>query len=150
MQTCTCASHYSFDASPSSAGLVASAAQVGYALGICAIAPLADRADPRKLVRILLCLTCLALIGAMLSPSMPWLVLMSLLVSMVTVVPQALIPIAVSIAPPERSGRVVGTMQTGLILGILLSRTASGAIGELSGSGRASYLVAAILTGSLV
>ncbi len=81
---------------------------------------------------------------------MQLLALMSLLVSMTTVVPQVLIPVAVAVAPPGRSGRVVATMQTGLILGILLSRTVSGAIGELSGSWRTSYWVAGGLTGSLI
>ncbi|KVE29364.1 hypothetical protein WS67_05805 [Burkholderia singularis] len=140
----------SFHTTPSAAARVASAAQIGYALGILLVVPSADRADPKRLVRGLLALTTLALALAAVSPSMQWLALMSLLVTMATVVPQVLIPIAVSLAPPDQSGRVVGTMQTGLIAGILLSRTASGAIGQWSGSWRAPYAVAAVLTGALL
>jgi predicted MFS family arabinose efflux permease len=140
----------SFHASASTAGLVATGAQVGYATGILLVVPMADRADPRRLIRLLLALTCAALICAGLSPSVHLLALLTLLVTTVTVVPQVLIPVAVSLAAPEKSGRVVGTMQTGLILGILLSRTVSGAVGQFSGSWRASYFVAAALTGLLL
>ncbi|WP_197496819.1 MFS transporter [Paraburkholderia caribensis] len=140
----------SFHASASTAGLVATGAQVGYATGILLVVPMADRADPRRLIRVLLALTCAALICAGLSPSVHLLALLTLLVTTVTVVPQVLIPVAVSLAAPGKSGRVVGTMQTGLILGILLSRTVSGAVGQFSGSWRASYFLAAALTGLLL
>ncbi|WP_208446916.1 MFS transporter [Burkholderia gladioli] len=139
----------SFHASASSAGLVATGAQVGYALGILLVVPMADRADPRRLVRILLGMTCVALLCAGFSPSIHALALLTLLVTTVTVVPQVLIPVAVSVAAPGQSGRVVGTMQSGLILGILLSRSVSGAVAQFTGNWRASYLVAAFLTGSL-
>ena len=139
----------SFHATPSTAGLVATGAQVGYALGILLVVPMADLADPRRLVRILLGLTCVALLCAGFSRSIHVLALATLLVTTVTVVPQVLIPVAVSIAPPGKSGRVVGTMQSGLILGILLSRTISGGVAQFSGSWRASYFVASILTGGL-
>ncbi|HGL5385328.1 MFS transporter [Burkholderia orbicola] len=140
----------SFHASASTAGLVATSAQVGYAAGILLVVPLADRADPRRLVRVLLALTCVALICAGLSPSAHLLALLTLLVTTVTVIPQVLIPVAVSLAAPGKSGRVVGTMQTGLILGILLSRTVSGAVGQFSGTWRAAYFVAAALSGLLL
>jgi predicted MFS family arabinose efflux permease len=136
----------SFRGSATSAGLVATAAQVGYATGILLVVPLADRVDPRRLIRTLLGLTCVSLIFAGLSPSIYLLALLTLIVTMVTVVPQVVIPVAVSLAEPGKSGRVVGTMQTGLILGILLSRTVSGAVAQFSGSWRASYLLAAALS----
>ncbi|WP_197520309.1 MFS transporter [Paraburkholderia tropica] len=138
-----------FHASATSTGMVASAAQIGYALGILLVVPIADRADPKRLIRTLLALTTVALLCAAASPTLPVLILMSLAVTVATVVPQALIPVAVAISPTADAGKIVGTMQTGLILGILLSRTASGAIGQFSHSWRMPYLVAAVLTGSL-
>jgi len=131
------------------AGWVATAAQIGYAIGILFVVPLADRADPRRLVRCLLALSCIALICAGLSPSAHLLAILTFVVTTVTVVPQVLIPVAVSTAPPGKSGRVLGTMQTGLIMGILLSRTVSGAVGQFSGSWRAPYFLAATLTAVL-
>jgi predicted MFS family arabinose efflux permease len=54
----------SFGVPPQLAGLVATGAQIGYALGILFILPLADAIEPRRLVRVLLVLTTLSLIGA--------------------------------------------------------------------------------------
>lgn len=139
----------SFQASAATAGLVVTAAQIGYALGILLVVPMADRADPRKLIRALLALTSVALVCAGMSPTVHLLALLTLLVTTATVVPQVLIPLAVANAEPGRSGRVIGAMQTGIILGMLLSRTVSGAVGEFSGSWRTSYFLAAGLTGLL-
>jgi predicted MFS family arabinose efflux permease len=139
----------SFAVPPHLAGLVATGAQVGYALGILFILPLADAIEPRRLVRVLLLLTALMLIGAALSPSVPVLVAVSLTIACTTVVPQILIPITTGFAEPKHRGRVIGTLQTGLILGILLSRTISGGVAAFSGTWRSPYLLAALLTGSL-
>jgi len=130
-------------------GFVAAATQVGYALGILFVVPLADRAAPAKLVRWLLVLTTLGLVGAAVSPGIPLLITASLALAAVTVVPQILIPLAPTLAPPEHRGRIVGSLATGLVLGILLSRTLSGAIAQLTGSWRASYAFAALLTALL-
>jgi len=138
-----------FHLSAAQAGWVASAAQVGYALGIMLIVPMADRADPRRLIQRLLACTCVALLCAAASPNIYCLVLAAVAVSLSTVLPQVLIPLAVAASEPGRSGRVVGSMQSGIILGILLSRTLSGAVGQYSGSWRTSYLLAAALSGTM-
>lgn len=138
-----------FNVPSSTAGWVATAAQLGYALGILLVVPLADRADSKRLLRILLACACGALAVAGSAPSIYVLVAAMFVTTMATVIPQILIPLAVSNAAPERAGRVVGTMQSGLILGILLSRTVSGAVGEYSGSWRNAYFIAAALTGIL-
>lgn len=136
----------SFDVSSGTAGYVATGAQVGYALGILLVVPLADRGSPRTLLRVLLACTSLFLFAAAASQTARFLALMTLAVTTVTVVPQIIIPVAVSMSGPAESGRVVGKMQTGLILGILLSRTVSGAVAEFSGTWRASYIAAGICT----
>jgi predicted MFS family arabinose efflux permease len=130
---------------PERAGWVASAAQAGYAVGILLIVPLADHADPRRLLRILLACACTALLAAACSPGIGVLVTAAFAISLASVVPQILVPLAVAAAPPERAGRAVAAMQTGIILGILLSRTVSGGVAQWSGSWRTSYLVAGVL-----
>ncbi len=50
------------------AGFVAVATQVGYALGILFVVPLADMAEPRRLVRLLMAVTALGLVGAAAAP----------------------------------------------------------------------------------
>lgn len=128
------------------ASLVAVATQVGYALGILLLVPLADIAEPRKLLRWLMALTAVALVGATVAPNIGILVAASLCLALLTVVPQILIPLATSLVPAEKRGRVVGTMMTGLVLGILLSRTVSGLVAGYTGSWRASFGLAAVLT----
>jgi len=138
-----------FGVAEQAAGLVAVAAQVGYALGILFVVPLADVSEPRRLLRWLMAATALGLLAAAAAPSLAPLILASAVVAAATVVPQILIPLATSLAPKERRGRVIGALQTGLILGILLSRTVSGNVAALVGSWRASYLLAGLVTAGL-
>ena len=139
----------SFGVPEHQAGLVAVAAQIGYALGILFVVPLADVAEPRRLVGWLMAITAIGLVGAAAATGLYALVLASLVVAAATTVPQILIPLATTLVPPERRGRVIGALQTGLILGILLSRTLSGAVATYAGTWRAAYLVSAVLTGGL-
>lgn len=131
------------------AGLVAVAAQVGYALGLLFILPLADALNHRRLIRILLTLTAASLFAAAFSPAIPVLIAASLALSITTVVPQMLIPIASGLVPAAMRGRTIATLQTGLILGVLLSRTVSGSVAQATDTWRTSYVLAAVLTGGL-
>ena len=56
---------------------------------------------------------------------------------------QIIIPHAATLAAPERRGRVVGTLMAGLLLGILLARTAAGVLAGL-GAWHTVYQVAAV------
>jgi predicted MFS family arabinose efflux permease len=132
------------------AGFVAVATQVGYALGVLFVVPLGDVSEPRRLVRVLIAVTALGLFGAAVSPGVPVLLLASVVIAAATVVAQVLIPIAASLAVPERRGRVIGALQTGLILGILFSRAVAGLVASAAGTWRAPYLLAAVATGCLL
>ncbi|MFD5325274.1 MFS transporter [Streptomyces sp. NPDC127092] len=132
------------------AGLVATAAQLGYALGILLLVPLADSARLRRLTRALLGLTAAALLVAAAAPNVLTLVLATLALSTTTVLPQILTPVAAALAGPERRGRVVGVIGLGLTLGSTLSRTVSGAVSDASGSWRTAYVVAAVATAALM
>ncbi|WP_322041256.1 MFS transporter [Burkholderia diffusa] len=134
----------------SAAGLVAVSAQVGYALGILFVIPLADTIAAQRLLRILLLLTALSLLAASLSPTISMLIGASVALTATTVIPQILIPVVSGYAAPAHRGRIVGSLQTGLILGILLSRTLAGGVAQASGSWRSPYLLAAALTGCLI
>ncbi|WP_339134360.1 MFS transporter [Streptomyces sp. f51] len=128
----------------SSAALVVTCAQLGYASGIFLVVPLGDRLRHRGLVTTLLLLTCAGLVLAATAPSLPVLAIACALVGLATVVPQILIPMAAGLAAPERRGAVTGTLLSGLIGGILLARTFSGTLGQWLGW-RAPFLVAAAL-----
>ncbi|MDV5142936.1 MFS transporter [Streptomyces sp. SBC-4] len=138
------------EVSERTAGLIASAAQIGYALGILLLVPLADTARLRRLTSVLLALTCVSLLVAAAAPDVVTLTLATLALSTTTVLPQILTPVAAVLAGPGRRGRVVGLVGLGLTLGSTLSRTVSGAVTDASGSWRAAYVVAAAATAALL
>ena len=57
---------------------------------------------------------------------------------------QIVVAVAANLAGESEQGRVVGTVMTGLLIGVLLSHTFAGALAELSGW-RTFYWVAAAL-----
>ncbi|WP_044188507.1 MFS transporter [Hyalangium minutum] len=113
----------------SALGWVPTMTQVGYAAGMLLIVPLGDSLERRRVIVTMTVLVSLALMGAALAPSLAWMVAASFAVGITTVVPQLLVPFAAHLAPPAERGRVVGTVMSGLLIGILLSRTAAGFIG---------------------
>jgi len=133
-----------FGVTEQAAGLVATASQVGYALGILLIVPLGDVLPVRRLVAALLAVVAVALAGAAFAPGILWLSLASLLISASTVVPQILMPVAAALAPPGQQAAALGRVQAGLASGIILSRTVSGSVGAALGW-RSVYLLAAPL-----
>lgn len=124
------------------AGLVVTLSQAGYALGLLLLVPLGDLIHRRTLVVRVLLLTCLALAAAGLAPSLTALDIAIAAVGITTVVPQILVPFAAELAPAQRRGKVVGTVMSGLLIGVLLARTVSGLLAEL-GTWRVAFLVAA-------
>jgi len=135
----------SLGVAPEQAALVAVATQVGYTLGILLVVPLADNSDPVKLMRWMMVLTIVGLLGAACSPTVGVLLAASLCIAATCVVAQVLIPLATTLAGPEYRGRIVSRLSTGLILGILLSRTFSGLSAQYLGSWRAPFLLEAAL-----
>ncbi|MBW0169458.1 MAG: MFS transporter [Hydrogenophaga sp.] len=127
---------------PTTVGLLPMLTQLGYALGILLLAPLADRYSRRRVIVAKAIALTLALAASGLSPGMPALLVASFLVGLFATLAQDFVPAAASVAPPAHRGRIVGTVMTGLLLGILLSRTASGLIGQGLGW-RAVYFAAA-------
>ncbi|MGW2548783.1 MFS transporter [Streptomyces sp. NPDC001635] len=136
--------------SSTAAGGVATAGQIGYALGIVAIVPLADRAPLRRVSRTLLTVTAIALLAGALAPSIALLSLATLVLSTTTVVPQIIMPTVASLAAKGQAGRALGAVGTGLTLGALLSRTVSGALSQATGTWRADYFAAALVTACLL
>lgn len=138
----------SLEVSDGTAATLATLTQLGYAVGIFLLVPLGDRLPRRPLITVLLVVTSLALLIAGLAPGTGLLLAAGTLVGLATVVPQILLPMAAGLVEPERRGRVIGTLQAGLIGGILLARAFGGVLGEHLGW-RAPYLVAAVLTALL-
>lgn len=140
----------SFHISAAAAGLVATAGQIGYALGIVAIVPLADGAKLRRLSVVLLTVTALALVAGALAPSITLLSMAALILSATTVLPQVIMPAAVSMAAKGQAGRVLGAVGTALTMGALVSRSVSGVLAEATGTWRSGFLLAALATAAML
>ncbi|MFE2814612.1 MFS transporter [Streptomyces nigra] len=141
---------HTFHTSASTAGLVATLGQIGYALGIVTVVPLADGARLRRLSTLLLAITTVGLLAGAFAPSVALLGAAALVLSAGTVLPQVIMPTVVSMASAGNAGRVLAAVGTGLTLGALLSRTAAGLIAEATGTWRAGFVVAAVATGALL
>ncbi|GGY03089.1 MFS transporter [Paludibacterium paludis] len=120
-------------ASGRAVGLVPTLTQLGYALGILLLAPLGDRHDRRRIISLKAALLSAALILAALSPSLAVLLPASLLIGLTATLAQDIVPAAAALAPDSQRGKVVGTVMTGLLSGILLSRVVSGFVAEQFG-----------------
>lgn len=114
-------------------GAVPAATQLGYALGMLLLAPLGDRYDRRRIILLQIALVCVALLVAATAPTLVVLIAASLAIGVLATIAQQAVPFAAELAPPEGRGHAVGTVMSGLLLGILLARTAAGFIGQYFG-----------------
>ncbi|KIC88744.1 MFS transporter [Pantoea agglomerans] len=134
----------SLQVSPGTIGTVVTATQSGYALGLIFLVPLGDCVNRKKLVITQLLLSVLALIIAAVAPDLMTLLCAMLLVGLMAVVTQLMVAWAAMLASPEQRGQAVGSVTSGIVIGILLARFISGMIADLAGW-RAVYLTAACL-----
>jgi predicted MFS family arabinose efflux permease len=133
-----------FHASQSEVGWVAVGMQSGYALGILAFVPLGDILERRRLLVTMFVAVAAMLACATVAPSVALLSLTTLAIGICTTAPQVLLPFAADLATASQRGRVVGAMQTGLIVGTLYARVAGGFIGAELGW-RAVFGIAAVV-----
>jgi predicted MFS family arabinose efflux permease len=118
-----------FGLSESRVSLIATITQVGYTIGLLFVVPLGDKRERKGLILALIMAAAVCMAGAAAAPSFALLAVASLLIGIFSAVPQLLIPMAASLASDEERGRVVGKVMSGLLIGILLSRTISGYVG---------------------
>jgi predicted MFS family arabinose efflux permease len=133
-----------FGTSSATAGLIVTFSQVGYAAGLALLVPVGDLVSRRRLVPVVLTVTCAGLIVCAFAPNIGVLIGVGLIVGAGSVVAQVLVPMAASLSVTERRGQVVGTVMSGLLLGILLARTISGVVAGAS-SWRVVYVMAAVV-----
>jgi predicted MFS family arabinose efflux permease len=126
------------------ASLIITATQVGYAAGLLLVVPLGDLHSRRVLVVRIFGVAAVALVACALAPDIWVFGLASIAVGTASVAGQVMIPFAADLAQPDRRGRVVARIMTGLLLGILLARTVSGLVAQLAGW-RAIYWFSAAL-----
>lgn len=133
----------SFGISANAAALLPTLTQIGYAFGLFLFVPLGDAVDRRRLAGALLLGVVGSLVALAVAPRIAWLDAASLAVGMSSVVAQVLVAFAGQLSPPPQRGRVVGTLQAGILTGILLARTVSGTVSAHLGW-RAMFWLAAV------
>ncbi|WP_275791196.1 MFS transporter [Pararhizobium gei] len=114
-------------------GMVPTATQLGYALGLFLLLPLGDLVNRRHMIIGQFVVLALALTLAALAPTAWMLVAASVLVGACSTVAQQIVPFAASLSAPEKRGATIGTVMAGVLSGILFSRTLSGFVGEHAG-----------------
>jgi predicted MFS family arabinose efflux permease len=126
------------------AGLIVSLALAGYGLGLFFVVPLADRLENRRLILATLGVVSIALAGIALAQGAVSFCIASLLAGVCSAAAQLVMPLVASLAPPERRGRAIGQVMTGLLAGIMLARPVSALVSSWAGW-RGVYAFGALL-----
>lgn len=138
----------SFHVSTGTAANVVTVTQLGYAAGLVLLVPLGDLVENRRLISRILLGTAVALAATAFAPSFGLFLAASLVVGLTSVVVQVIVPLAANLAPAHMRGQIVGQVTSGLLLGILLARSASSLLAAVV-NWRAIYIVSAVLMLSL-
>jgi predicted MFS family arabinose efflux permease len=133
-----------FHADAAAVGWVATLTFGGFLAGTFFLVPLGDRFDKRRLILTELAVLIVALLVMAAAPTLPALIAASLVVGVTSGFAQLVIPLTAELAPPERRGRVMGTLLACLFLGILFGRLSGGLIAQFLGW-RWTYVAAAVM-----
>lgn len=133
-----------FNVLESTAGTVTYLTQAGYAIGLFFMVPLGDKLERKKQILFTTFAAVIALVLASFSANFLMLQIASFLIGAASIVPQLILPLAANLSTDQTRGKVVGTIMSGLLIGILISRTVSGYLGMIFGW-RGMFIIAAVL-----
>lgn len=130
--------------SASVAGLITTLTQLGYGVGLFLVVPLADLFENRRIVLTSIAATIIGCLAIAFSSGPTSFLIASILTGVGATGAQVLVPLASHLASPEKQGRVVGTVMSGLLFGIMLSRPVANFLAGSVGW-RATFIVSAIV-----
>src|SRR5690606_34835292 len=116
----------------------------GMFVGIVLLVPLGDRFDKRRIILVKLVLLCAAQAAMAAAPTIGMLAAASFVTGVCSSAAQSMVSIIAEAARPQERGRAVGTLMTGLFLGILFARIAGGLMASQFGW-RSSYVLSTLL-----
>lgn len=128
---------------PQAAGLVVTLTQLGYGLGVFFIVPLGDIVESRRLVTMMVLFSALGVLGLAFASDVHTYFLAALITGIGASAVQALVPYATHMVPEAKRGQVVGTLMSGLMIGIMLARPVSSYITDLF-SWHSIFIISAI------
>ena len=128
------------------AGFIIMAAQFSYAIGLLFITPLGDKMERKRLILILMILSTCGLLISATSKSLWMLMLGTAMTGLFSTVAQVLIPFAATLSSSEHRGKIVGTLMSGMLLGILLGRAFAGLVSSMTDWHYVYWIAASIMT----
>jgi predicted MFS family arabinose efflux permease len=135
--------------SAGTASFIVSLTQIGYALGLIFLVPLGDLMENKRLMMSTLVVAIVSLIGASFAQGVGSFLAFSVLIGFSSVSVQMMVPLAAHMADDATRGRVVGSVMSGLLFGILLSRPVASVVADHFGwrfvFGGAAVLMAMIV-----
>jgi predicted MFS family arabinose efflux permease len=130
--------------SQTSASLLVTLTQLSYGVGLLLLVPAADITRRRTLFTILLGIDTVAVAASAAAPDLRALGALALVMGLTSVVIQMLIPFAATLAAQSERTHAIGTVLSGLLTGVLLSRTFAGIVAQFAGW-RGVYALAAVV-----
>jgi predicted MFS family arabinose efflux permease len=134
----------SFQSNAAGTSMISMAIQLSYAAGLVLFVPLGDLLDRRVLLSLLITVNAASSALAACAPTLALLIAANIAIGMSSVGAQIVIPAVSLMTAPERRGRAVGIVMSGLLSGILLARTLAGFVGSLGGWRSMYWLAVAI------
>ncbi|WP_087974866.1 MFS transporter [Oceanobacillus rekensis] len=114
-------------------GLLTTLTQIGYALGLFFIVPMADLFKSKKIIGILIGFTIISLIGMLISTNGIIFTILTNIIGIGACAAQMLVPLTMRIVPIEETGKYVGKVMSGLLIGIMIARPLSIGIADWFG-----------------
>ena len=132
------------------ANLITVITQIGYALGLLFVVPLADMVSVRRIVVVGMSVAAFSALVIACATNVWLLWGASLTLGVSSIMPQLFIPMATLYSRPENKTRNMGYVASGLITGIVSARAVSGYVGEWLGWRSMFFIVAFLMLVGLV
>lgn len=126
------------------AGRISYITQAGYAIGLFFLVPLGDMFERKKQILTITFAAAIFTLLAAIAPNLFLLQAASLFIGITSIVPQLILPMAANLSDESQRGQNVGIIMSGLLVGILASRSVSGSLGFWLGWRAVFYMATGI------